>query len=357
MIAEDAPPHSPMKDHAQQIRRAGESAASLTQKLLTFSRRQVLQTNRMDFASMQDNLLTLLRRVIGENITLSTHADSDLWPILADPVQVEQSLLNLAINARDAMPKGGTLQITAENVPRPRGERRADGEVKPGDYVRITVTDNGVGMDETTRSRMFEPFFTTKPHGQGTGLGLSTVYGFVRQCGGAINVRSAPGQGTSIELLLPRAPASDTSSIKTPTSQLASPPMASGRETVLITEDETAVRELAAMALERQGYTVMAAATAEEALAIAAAHDGPIHLLLTDVVMPGMKGPELASRLRALRPGVRVVLMSGYAADVVTKSDLAEATLIGKPFSPASIARAVRDALDSPLPSARAPQS
>ena len=207
MIYEDAP--SEVADPASRRCRfasAAESAATLTQKLLAFSRKQVLQANQVDVASMLDSLVALIRRVIGENITVTTHADEDLWPILADPVQVEQSLVNLAINARDAMPNGGTLQITARNAPRPKGERRPDGEVKPGDYVQITVTDTGIGMDEATRTRMFEPFFTTKPHGQGTGLGLSTVYGFVRQCGGSIGVLSTPGKGTSIELLLPRAP-------------------------------------------------------------------------------------------------------------------------------------------------------
>src|SRR5688572_9429357 len=205
MIYEDAGPKSPIQEQALQIRKAAESAATLTQKLLAYSRKQVLQANQVDVASTLESLVALIRRVIGENITVTTHADDNLWPILADPVQVEQSLVNLAINARDAMPDGGALQITARNAPRPKGERRPDGEVKPGDYVQITVTDTGIGMDEATRTRMFEPFFTTKPQGQGTGLGLSTVYGFVRQCGGSIGVLSTPGKGTSIELLLPRA--------------------------------------------------------------------------------------------------------------------------------------------------------
>ena len=207
MIQEDAPPKSAIRDQALQIRRAAENAAALTQKLLAFSRKQVLQSDPVDFRSMLGNLLPLVRNAVGEDITVSTQMGEDLWPILADPVQVEQSILNLAINARDAMPKGGTLQIAARNAPRPHGERRPDADVKPGDYVQITVTDTGIGMDEATRTRMFEPFFTTKAPGKGTGLGLSTVYGFVRQCGGYIGVMSTPGQGTSIELLLPRASA------------------------------------------------------------------------------------------------------------------------------------------------------
>jgi signal transduction histidine kinase/ActR/RegA family two-component response regulator len=351
MIYEDAVPKSPIQDQALQIRRAAESAASLTQKLLAFSRKQLLQADRVDFATMQNNLLVLVKRVIGENITVTTHADPDLWPILADPVQVEQSILNLAINARDAMPDGGVLQITARNAPRPTGERRPDGDVKPGDYVQITVTDTGIGMDEATRTRMFEPFFTTKAHGQGTGLGLSTVYGFVRQCGGYIAVLSTPDTGTSVELLLPRAPATDDA----PTPRRGSDGATTGHETVLVVEDEDAVRDLAVQSLSRRGYEVLSAAGGEEALKVAGAHDGTIHLLLTDVVMPGMTGPELARRLRALRPGVRVLLMSGYAADVVTKEDLKEAALLSKPFSAAALTRAVRAELNNAaLPSASA---
>jgi signal transduction histidine kinase len=349
MIHEDAPPRSQMQHQALQIRRAAESAATLTQKLLAFSRRQVLQTDQVDFAAMLDNLVVLIRRVIGENITVTTHADPGLWPILADPVQVEQSVLNLAINARDAMADGGTLRITARNAPRPKGERRGDDEVRPGDYVQIVVSDTGIGMNETTQARMFEPFFTTKPQGQGTGLGLSTVYGFVRQCGGHISVTSTPGQGTSIELLLPRA--ADEPKPPTPAFPNAERSGA-GRETVLVAEDEDAVRQLAVEALQRHGYHVIAAASGDEALRIAGAHEGVIDVLLSDVVMPGMKGPELASRLRALRPGLRVLLMSGYATDVVTSDDLEGATLVAKPFSPASLGRAVRNALDAPLPSA-----
>jgi len=347
MIYEDAGPRSAIQQQALQIRKAAESAASLTQKLLAFSRRQVLQANHVDFAAMLDNLVALIRRVIGEHITVTAEADAALWPILADPVQVEQSLVNLAINARDAMPAGGALKITARNAPRPRGERRPDGEVKPGDYVQITVSDTGVGMDDATRARMFEPFFTTKPQGQGTGLGLSTVYGFVRQCGGYIGVLSAPGRGTSIELLLPRAP---DMMAPTPPTHRPSDGVKHGHETVLVAEDEEAVRHLAVQSLERHGYRVLAAAGAEQALELARTYDGAIDLLLTDVVMPGMKGPELAAQLRAMRPGIRVILMSGYAAEIVTPADLTDTGMVTKPFSPAALARAVRSALDGALP-------
>jgi two-component system cell cycle sensor histidine kinase/response regulator CckA len=353
MIQEDAEPQSAIQDQALQIRRAAENAASLTQKLLAFSRRQVLQASAVDFQSVLGIMLPLVRNAVGEDVTLNTEVSEDLWPILADQVQVEQSILNLAINARDAMPKGGALLVAAENAPRPNGERRPDADVKPGDYVRITVTDTGIGMDEATRARMFEPFFTTKAPGKGTGLGLSTVYGFVRQCGGYIGVLSTPGRGTSIELLLPRASRAPVP-VMPPAAFEADPP--SAHETVLVAEDEDGVRQLAVESLERRGYQVLSAPSGEEALKLAAAHDGIIHLLISDVVMPGIKGPELADRLRRLRPGIRVLLMSGYAADIVTPDDLKEATLLSKPFSPAALDKAVRSVLEvplSPTPSSR----
>ena len=348
MIQEDAPPRSAIRDQALQIRRAAESAAALTHKLLAFSRKQVLHADPMDFRSLLGNLLPLARNAVGEDITVSTQIGEELWLILADPVQLEQSMLNLAINARDPMPKGGTLQIAARNAPRPNGERRPDADVKPGDYVQITVTDTGVGMDEATRTRMFEPFFTTKAPGKGTGLGLSTVYGIVRQCGGYIGVLSTPGKGTSIELLLPRANA--PAPPPTPPSHIE-PDTARRSATILLAEDEDGVRLLAVEALERRGYRVLAAPNGEEALKIAGAYEGTIHLLISDVVMPGLKGPELAARLRAMRPGIRVMLMSGYAADVVTPSDLKEALLLAKPFSAATLLKAVRSVLDVPLSS------
>ncbi|HYB95980.1 MAG TPA: ATP-binding protein [Vicinamibacterales bacterium] len=353
MIQEDAPPRSAIRDQALQIRRAAENAAALTQKLLAFSRKQVLQPHVIDLRSMLGNLLPLLRRAVGEDVNITTQVGEDLWPIVADQSQVEQSIVNLAINAREAMPEGGTLQITVRNASRPHGERRPDVDVKAGDYVQITVTDTGVGMDEATRTRMFEPFFTTKAPGTGTGLGLSTVYGFVRQCGGYISVLSTPGKGTSIELLLPRADVNASPAAATPAS-LVQGPGAPGRETVLVAEDEESVRLLTVQSLERHGYRVLAADSGEAALKIASTFDGTIDLLVSDVVMPGMKGPELAERLRAMRPGVRVLLMSGYAADVVTPNDLREAALLSKPFSPAALTKAVRAALDHRLPSERA---
>jgi signal transduction histidine kinase/ActR/RegA family two-component response regulator len=354
IIQEDSPPTTPVHDQAYQIRRAAENAAALTAKLLAFSRKQVLQSDAMDLRSVLGNLLPLLRKAVGEDVTVSTQMDEELWPVLADPVQLEQALLNLAINARDAMPKGGTLQISARNAPRPKGERRDDADVKPGDYVQITVADTGVGMDEATRTRMFEPFFTTKAPGKGSGLGLSTVYGFVRQCGGYVGVMSTPGQGTTIEMLLPRA--STAASPQTPP-PLADTDRRTPAETILVAEDEDGVRQLAVETLRRRGYQVLEASSGEDALRVARAFDGTIHLLLSDVVMPGLKGPALAEQLRAMRPGLKVLLMSGYAADVVTPSDLKEATLLSKPFAPSALVSAVRSVLDVPLSSTPASQA
>ena len=356
LIQEDAPASSPMREYGGQIRRAAESAAALTQKLLTFSRRQVLQANQFDLAPMVDNLLLLIRRVIGEHITVEFDAEKGLWPILADPAQVEQSIVNLAINARDAMPDGGTLSIRARNAPRPSGERHGDVEVRPGAYVEITVADTGIGMDDATKARMFEPFFTTKPTGQGTGLGLSTVYGYVKQCGGYVTVQSAQGAGTAVKLLLPRALAPDSATAPVTPPALLPEPARPGRETVLVVEDEDGVRALTVASLERHGYRVLQAAGGDEALEVAQDFREPIDLLLTDVVMPGMKGPDLARRLKQLRPTMQVLLMSGYAADVVTSADLKDAPLLAKPFSPAALTRAVRAALDRPpLPSRAVP--
>ncbi len=354
MIQEDAPPRSAIRDQAHQIRRAAENAAALTQKLLAFSRRQMLHSDPLDFRSLLGNLLPLVRGAVGEDVKVSTQTGEDLWPIMADPAQLEQSILNLALNARDAMPNGGALQIDSRNAPRPNGERRHDIDVKPRDYVQITVTDTGSGMDEATRTRMFEPFFTTKAAGKGSGLGLSTVYGFVRQCGGFISVLSTPGHGTSIELLLPRA---NTAAITPPTPAMSNDaPKATVLETVLLAEDEDGVRQLTIETLERRGYHVLSAPSGEEALAVAAAYEGTIHMLISDVVMPGMKGPDLAERMRAMRPGIKVLFVSGYAADVVTPNDLREATLLSKPFSPSTLIKAVRSVLDVPLSSAPASQ-
>jgi signal transduction histidine kinase/CheY-like chemotaxis protein len=341
LILEDAPAGSPVHKEATHIKRAAESAAALTQKLLAFSRRQVLQPEKVDLGQLVKDTLIFLKRLLGEHIRIASELDADIWPVIADPVQVEQALINLAVNARDAMPNGGRLEITLRNAPLPHGENRPHHDVDPGDYVQIVVRDTGVGMDEATRARMFEPFFTTKPKGKGTGLGLSSVWGFVKQSGGHINVKSVPNAGTTIELLLPRAEPEVTERRKS-----GPRPAVQGRETILLVEDEPAVREFARTTLERFGFNVLAANGPEEALRIAKDFRSNIALLLTDVVMPNMQGPELAEEVRRMRPDVRVLFMSGYAADSMTHATLKDAALLHKPFPPAVLTRAVRLVLD-----------
>jgi signal transduction histidine kinase len=342
LILEDTPPDNEVHKSASQIKRAAESAAALTQKLLAFSRRQVLQPEKIDVAQLVKDTLIFLRRLVGEHVRIDSEFGEDIWPVVADPVQVEQALINLAVNARDAMPDGGRLEITLRNAPRPEGEKRPDHEVQPGDYVQIIVRDTGVGMDDATRARMFEPFFTTKPKGKGTGLGLASVWGIVKQSGGYINVSSTPNAGTSIELLLPRATGEGQARNKSGPRPVA----AQGKETILLVEDDPAVREFARTTLERHGFYVLTANGPEDALRIAHDFRESIALLLSDVVMPNMQGPELAAKVRMMRPGVRVLFMSGYAAEAMTHETLKDAALLQKPFPPAVLTRAVRLVLD-----------
>ena len=341
LILEDTPAGTEVHKEATHIKRAAESAAALTQKLLAFSRRQVLQPEKVDLAQLVKDTLIFLKRLLGEHIRIASQLDADIWPVIADPVQVEQALINLAVNARDAMPEGGRLEITLRNAPMPFGEKRSDHEVQPGDYVEIVVRDTGVGMDDATRARMFEPFFTTKPKGKGTGLGLSSVWGIVNQSGGHITVKSAPNAGTTIELLLPRAPGDETARRKS-----GPRPAALGHETILLVEDDAAVREFARTTLERHGFFVLTANGPEDALRIVHDYREHIALLLTDVVMPNMQGPELAEAVRRLRPEVRVLFMSGYAAEHMTHETLKDSALLQKPFPPAVLTRAVRLVLD-----------
>lgn len=345
LIQEEAEPGSSIAQDAAQVKRAAETAAAFTQKLLAFGRRQVLRAEPVDVAGVIENVAAILRRTLGESITLTVDVERDVWPILADPAQVEQAIMNLALNARDAMPQGGRLVISARNAPARPGNSRSSADGNAVDSVRIAVADTGCGMTDEVKAQMFDPFFTTKPKGQGTGLGLSTVYGFVRQCGGRVQVHTKPGEGTTVELLLPCAIERPRPA---PADRPPTPvPPATARETVLLVEDEAPVRELAALALRRAGYRVLAAGSGEEALSLAEAFDEPIHLLLTDVVMPGLKGPEVAARLKRTRPDIAVMLMSGYAAEVVKGEDLPPGGLLAKPFSHRALLAAVRTALDA----------
>src|SRR5947208_2662519 len=286
-----------------------------------------------------------LRRLIGEDVELATALDPTLGRVTADPGQLEQVIVNLAVNARDAMPQGGKLTLETRNIDLDSSYTLEHSLVKPGPYVQLTVSDSGIGMDEETQAHAFEPFFTTKPRGQGTGLGLAMVYGTVKQSGGFIWVYSEPGRGATFKIYLPRVDAPVESA--TPPAPVERPPR--GSETVLLAEDEPAVRAIAQQVLERHGYTVLASQSGADALALAAQHGATIHLLLTDVVMPGMSGRDLADRLTAQRPGIRVLYISGYTDNAIVRHGMLDPGLayLQKPFRPDALVRKVRDVLDA----------
>jgi signal transduction histidine kinase/CheY-like chemotaxis protein len=317
----------------QHVMGAAERAARLVRQLLAFSRKQVLEPQVVDLNALVSDTARMLRPLLGEDITVVTRLEATLGPVRVDPAQIDQVLMNLAVNARDAMPGGGTLSLETTNVSGPSG-----------DQVALVVRDTGQGMDETTRAQVFEPFFTTKAGTGGTGLGLSMAYGIVQQSGGTIAVESEPGRGSSFRILLPRADGAEASPEPKPA---ARPPAAAG-ETVLVVEDEPAIRSLACEMLEAQGYRTLSAGSGEEALGLAVRHAGPIDVLLADVVMPGLAGPALAERFSVVRPQARVLFMSGYAGDDLARRGLAEDTvhLVPKPFSAEQLGRRVREALD-----------
>jgi len=317
-----------------------ERAAGLTRQLLAFARQPVGRPRPVDLNELVGQLEKILERAVGDDVTLEVRPGSALGSVRADPTQLEQVLLNLAFNARDAMPAGGRLTIETHNVDLPVGDLRRPPLV-PGRYVMLSVSDEGTGMDERTLNRIFEPFFTTKPEGRGTGLGLATVHGIVKQSGGAIRVDSERGLGTTFRVYLPRIEAAG----ETPHALVAAPDVPGGTETVLVAEDSGPVREVTCGLLEALGYRVLAAAHGVEALALARDHAGPIHLLLTDVVMPKLGGPSLAEQIAELRPETRVLYMSGYGEDALPGAGEGEPALLRKPFSQERLARAVRRAL------------
>ncbi len=332
----------------EQIRQASRRAADLTRQLLVFSRQQVLQLQDLNLNDALTAAERLLRRLIGEDVQIVTRLAPTLWPVRADPTQMEQVVLNLALNGRDAMPQGGTLTFITANVLVPSAGALVERLPAPGAYVRLTVQDTGSGISPELQPYVFEPFFTTKDSGRGTGLGLATVHGIVTQSGGAIWFTSAAGAGTCFEIYLPRAQAADGAPFAEPTALLQAP--LGGRETVLVVEDEQPVRTLVARVLQRQGYQVLTAADGVAALGVLAAHRGPIHLLLTDMVMPGgMSGEQLAVEVRALYPQIRTLLMSGYANNltgIVGTVATADAFL-QKPFEIEQLVRKVRELLDA----------
>jgi two-component system, cell cycle sensor histidine kinase and response regulator CckA len=327
----------PIREDLDEVLTAGHRAAALTHQLLAFSRKQVLQPEVIDLNEVVGGMGGMLRRIIGEDIDLQLSL-ADSAPILADPAQIEQVIMNLVLNARDAMPGGGRLWIETALSRTPLDDPEAPRESEGG-WIVLTVRDSGVGMDAQTKARIFEPFFSTKPHGEGTGLGLPTVYGIVRQSGGAIEVASEPGSSATFRIAFPReasaAPAARPHRFRAGAASR-------GTETVLIVEDEETVRHLARRFLAASGYQVLTAANGGEALLTCERHPGPIHLMLTDVVMPQMSGPELAERLRRIRPDMRVLYMSGYAGTVIEEGS----QLIEKPFTGPDLLRRVRRVID-----------
>jgi two-component system cell cycle sensor histidine kinase/response regulator CckA len=336
----------PMFHYIEDILKATDRAASLTQQLLAFSRRQIRQPRVLNLNRVVADLEKMLRRLIGEHIELEIIAESDLWMVQADSGQLGQVIINLALNARDAMPTGGRLTLATANTDFAASQQTRIDLIPPGKYVQLTITDSGAGMDVDTLSHIFEPFFTTKEAGRGSGLGVPVVYGIVRQNDGYIDVESQPGQGTVFMVYLPRSenaaePALDP---RLPRAQLE------GSETILIVEDEMALRALLSRFFRLYGYDVLEARDGDEALFVGGRHQGPIHIMLTDVVMPRMSGRELADRLMHLHPEMQVFYMSGYSDRELAPFGIREPskTIIPKPFRPLDLVRRVREFLDTP---------
>ncbi|HKC66268.1 MAG TPA: PAS domain S-box protein, partial [Pyrinomonadaceae bacterium] len=337
-------PEDPLRRNVEEIKKAGDRAASLTRQLLAFSRKQVLQPKVLDLNAVVSDMEEMLQRLIGEDIELRTMLAPELGSVKADPGQIEQVIMNLAVNARDAMPQGGKLTIETANVYLNEGYATRHIAVKPGPYVMLAVSDTGEGMSEETQSRIFEPFFTTKEMGKGTGLGLSTVYGIVKQSGGNIWAYSEVSEGTAFKIYLPRV--GETAEVYKPHHEVEE--NLDGTETILLAEDDERVRGLVRAVLEDYGYRVLAAENGGAALAISERHSGPIHLLLTDVVMPEISGSELADRLARSHPEMRVLYMSGYTDESIVHHGVLDADMpfIQKPFEPDALGRKVRELLD-----------
>jgi PAS domain S-box-containing protein len=339
-------PEDPLRPHLLEIHQAAGRAAGLTRQLLAFSRQQVLQPRVVDLNGVVAGMDQLLRRLIGEDVEFVTRLDPDLGRVRIDPSQVEQIIMNLVVNARDALPRGGRITVRTTNAELDEADARRHLTVGPGAHVVLAVSDTGCGMDSATQARIFEPFFTTKGLGEGTGLGLSTVYGIIKQSGGDIRVESTPGRGTTFECWFPRVQESlgavAVHSTDTP---------ARGRETILLAEDDDVVRRVIGMVLEQGGYTVLQAASGLEALELSERHSGEIELLVTDLVMPGMDGRELVDRLSGLRTGIRILFTSGYTDDaVIRERALAPGTaFMQKPYATQALLRKIRELLDAPL--------
>jgi two-component system cell cycle sensor histidine kinase/response regulator CckA len=335
----------PLWEHATDIRTAAVRAADLTRQLLAFSRKQLLQPRVVDLNALIRESAKMLRRLLNENVELLTNLEPESAPVHVDPGQFDQVLVNLAVNGRDAMPRGGRLTIATQDVTVDDRAAQPRASFRPGRYVLLTVTDTGGGIPKEILPRIFEPFFTTKEHGKGTGLGLSMVYGIVKQSGGWIWIDSELGRGTTVKVYFPRDD-SPVSANDTPAALVSR----RGTETVLVVEDEESVRKLTSHVLRRHGYEVLEAANAGEALLACEQHPSPIPLVITDIVMPGMSGPDLAERLRTLHPQMKLLFTSGYTDAAVVEHGLSTQTMVflQKPFTPAELARKVRDVLDQP---------
>jgi signal transduction histidine kinase/CheY-like chemotaxis protein len=342
-IKQDMELNDPRRDDVEQVERAASRAAELTRQLLAFGRRQVLEPRPILLSEVVNDTMRMLGRLVGENIEVRVLTGPELALTMADPSQVTQVLINLVVNARDAMPEGGLLTIETRNVELDAVTLGQHLDAPPGAYVMLGVTDTGVGMAPELQPRIFEPFFTTKESGRGTGLGLSTVYGIVAQSGGSISVYSEPGRGSTFCVYFPQLRSGARPAPRSPDAC----ERLRGSETVLVVEDEDAVREFAGRALRQYGYTVLVARRPEEALLIAAEHPGRIDVVLTDVIMPRTSGPNLVGRVRELRPAVRVVFMSGFTENALGHHGVLEANspFLQKPFSPELLARRIRDAL------------
>jgi CheY-like chemotaxis protein len=344
-LAEGLEGESKQQRAAEQIHQAAERGAALTRQMLAFSRQQVFQLRVLNLNDIIRNLLKMLQRIIGEHIEIHTDLADDLSSVKADAGQLEQVLMNLSVNARDAMPKGGKLTLETRNVVLDEEFVREHVGSSPGPQVLLTVSDTGTGIDVAIVSRIFEPFFTTKGPGQGTGLGLAMVYGVVKQSGGSIWVNSEVGVGTTFKIYLPRA----QEILEVPAPRKSQTTLQRGSETVLVVEDDSGVRELVTAMLASKGYTVLAAERPDDVESICQEHSGNIQLLLTDMILPGVSGREIAKRVGALRPGIKVLYMSGYTDDALIRDHGLDESFafLQKPFSQGSVAAKVREVLDS----------